>query len=137
MGLDNGIYIKSNKRKITREDLPVIINYPFEKDYNNNVEIIYWRKCWGLRNDVMNTFGWRFASKEQYIFEIDKPEQVLQFIELISSWLNEEKWQEEGDSIWDYNEIRETLIQNIINLAVIYMYMIMYPDVYLEFYDSY
>lgn len=137
MGLDNGIYIKSNKRKITREDLPVIITYPFEKDYNNNVEIIYWRKCWGLRNDVMNTFGWRFASEEQYIFEIDKPEQVLQFIELISSWLNEEKWQEEGDSIWDYNEIRETLIQNIINLAVIYMYMIMYPDVYLEFYDSY
>lgn len=137
MGLDNGIYVKSNKRKITREDLPVIINYPFEKDYNDNVEIIYWRKCWGLRNDVMNTFGWRFAPEEQYIFEIDKPEQVLQFIELISSWLNEEKWQEEGDSIWDYNEMRETLIQNIINLAVIYMYMIMYPDVYLEFYDSY
>ena len=137
MGLDNGIYVKSNKRQITREILPAGINYPFENDYNDEVEIVYWRKNWGLRNAVMNHFGWRLASEEQYKFEIEKPEQVLNFIEIIASFLDEDHWENEGDSIWDYNEIRHVLIQNIINLAMIYTFMLDNPDVYLEFYDSY
>ena len=137
MGLDNGIYVKSNKRQITREILPAGIDYPFENDYNNEVEIVYWRKNWGLRNAVMNYFGWRLASEEQYKFEIEKPEQVLNFIEIIASFLDENRWENEGDSIWDYNEIRHVLIQNIINLAMIYTFMLDNPDVYLEFYDSY
>ena len=117
--------------------LPIGIKYPFEKDYNNEIEIIYWRKNWGLRNCVMNTFGWRIAAEEQWKFTIDKPLQVLDFIEIIASFLDEEKWEEVGASIWSYEEIRPVLIQNIINLAIIYQFMNENPDVYLEFYDSY
>ena len=136
MGLDNGILVKSNKRQLTRNDLPTGIVYPFNEDYQNGIEIIYWRKCWGIRNEIMNTFGWRFID-DQYQFEIDTPEQVFKLIEIIASWLDEKRWDEEGNSIWEYDTMRSTLIANIVNLSMIYIYMFSNPDVYLEFYDSY
>ena len=135
MGLDNGIYIKSNKRKITRDMLPEGIVFPFEKDYGDAVEILYWRKNWGLRNAVINTFGW-FEGSDGY-YEIDTPEQVREFIKIIASFLDEEKWEEDGNSIWSYDEIRDVLVQNIINLAIVYTLMEANPDIYLVFYDSY
>ena len=134
MGLDNGFYVKSNKRKLTRADLPQGIVYPFEKDYNNEIEIVYWRKNWGLRWAVMDHFE---SSVDQYKFNIETPTQVLEFIEIIASFLDKERWENEGDSIWSYEEIRPVLIQNIINLALIYAFMRENPDVYLVFYDSY
>ena len=137
MGLDNGFYVKSNKRTISREMLPNIIDYPFDTDYNNEVEIVYWRKNWGLRNRLMATFDWYKLPVEQYKFEIDNPMQVLTVIEIIASFLDEEKWEDEGNSIWSYTEIRPVLIQNIINLALIHAFMCENPDVFLEFYDSY
>ena len=137
MGLDNGFYVKSNKRTISREMLPNIIDYPFDTDYDNNVEIIYWRKNWGLRNRLMATFDWYKLPVEQNKFEIDNPMQVLTVIEIIASFLNEETWENEGNSIWSYEEIRPVLIQNIVNLAAIHTFMCENPDIYLEFYDSY
>ena len=137
LGLDNGIYVKSNRRNLTREDMPQGIVFPFDKDYTNGIEILYWRKNWGLRNAVMNHFGWRSFSADQYNFNIETPSQVLDFIEIIASFLDEERWEDEGDSIWSYKEIRPVLIQDIINLALIYAFMCENPDVYLVFYDSY
>lgn len=137
VGLDNGFYVKSKKRKITREMLPSVIKYPSNTDYNGNVEIVYWRKNWGLRYGVLDILGKRFAGESEYRFEIDKPETVGQIIELIAMFLNPERWENDGQSIWSADEIRDTLVQNIINLAAIEVFMIENPDVYLEFYDSY
>ena len=137
IGLDNGIYVKSNKRIITREQLPNGIIYPFNEDYEGSVEIAYWRKCWGLRNDIMNTFGWRARPSDEWEFEISTPAQVIDLITLIAKWLDKERWEDEGDSIWEYDDIKNMLIQNIINLSIIQSYMTINPDVYLEFYDSY
>lgn len=136
MGLDNGVLVKSTKRQLTRADLPVGIFYPFEQDYGDGIEIVYWRKCWGLRTDIMNTLGWR-TSLDPYRYEISKPAQVLEFIEVVASWLDEERWEEDGNSIWTYEEIRRNLIHSLVNLGMMYAYMIDNPDVYLEFYDSF
>ena len=137
MGLDNGIYVKSKKRNLTRYDLPEGIAYPFDEDYNGEVEILYWRKNWGLRNAVMNAFGWRAASADQYKFEIDTPDQVIELIKIIVGFMDRETWEEDGDSIWEYDVAINVLKYNIINLAIIAAYMQFNPDVYLEFYDSY
>lgn len=134
LGLDNGIYVKSNKRKITRETLPNVIKYPFDEDYDGEVEIAYWRKCWGIRNEIINTFN---DGKDDCKFTIDTPEQVSDLIKLVASWLDEKKWNEEADSIWEYDEIKDTLVTNVVNLSIVYLYMVSKPDVYLEFYDSY
>ena len=77
------------------------------------------------------------SSVDQYKFNIETPTQVLELIEIIASFLDKERWENEGDSIWSYEEIRPVLIQNIINLALIHTFMCENPDVYLEFYDSY
>ena len=135
MGLDNGFYVKSKKRKITRDMLPDIINYPFEEDYDGDIEIVYFRKCWGIRNGVLDILGKHFS--DEYLFEIDKPEQVLDIIGLLSYFLDPNRWEDEGDSIWSFKEIRAQLIVSIINLAAIEIFMKENPDVYLEFYDSY
>lgn len=135
IGLDNGIYVKSNKRKLTRADLPVGIRYPFGKDYNEQIEILYWRKNWGLRNAVLEHFGTRFT--EDYITEIDTPDKVLDLMEIIVNFMSEEAWEEDGNSIWTYEEILPVLKNNIVTLALMVGYMQENPDVYLEFYDSY
>jgi len=140
MGLDNGFYVKSNKRQLSRADLPMGINYPFDKDYdpNGTPEIIYHRKDWGWRTDIMNSFGWRDSlDSEDWLFNIETPNDVLKLIEITASWLDKERWENEGNSIWDYEEIRPILVRDIANLAIMYGFMLQNPDVYLEFYDSY
>ena len=137
IGLDNGFIVKSNKRQITRDLLPAGIIYPFDKDYEESPEIIYHRKDWGWRNDIMRTFGWWNSSVDQYKFELESPADVLTLIELTTGWLDKERWEDEGNSIWNYEQVRPVLIQNIINLAAIHTFMCENPDVYLEFYDSY
>ena len=137
MGLDNGFYIKSNKRKLTRQDLPAGIIYPFDKDYGEWPEIIYHRKDWGWRNDIMRTFGWWNDCLDHYKFELESPGNVLTLIELTAGWLDKERWEDEGQSIWEYDVARKHLIEDISNLAIIYGWMLNNPDVYLEFYDSF
>lgn len=141
MGLDNGFYVRSNRRVITREDLPCELRYPFEKDYDG-VEVIYHRKDWGWRNSIMKEFGWKdvnmcddIADMKAYL--IETPAQVLKLIEVTASWLNEEKWEDEGDSIWEYESARRHLVEDIINYSILYSFMQQNPDVFLEFYDSY
>ena len=137
MGLDNGFCVKSNRRQLTREDLPEGIRYPFGKDYEGCPEIIYHRKYWGWRNDIMRTFGWWNEPEDHYKFELESPADVLTLIELTAGWLDKERWEDEGSSIWEYDEARSHLVEDIGNLAIIYGWMLQNPDVYLEFYDSY
>lgn len=85
----------------------------------------------------MNSFGWRTLSPDQWKFEIETPEQVLDLIELTAQWLDKDRWEEEGDSIWEFDEEKHFLIRDIANLAIIYGFMKENPDIYLEFYDSY
>ena len=138
MGLDNGFLVKSNRRKLTREDLPKIIQYPFESDYGGEPEIIYWRKCWGLRDVVLDLLDKRSKADDVcgiYVFE--NADQVFEVIKALLPWFDKEHWEEYSNSIWTYSEMENTLKQNVCNLAAIYGFMLQNPDVYLEFYDSY
>lgn len=130
--------MRSNHRKITRAMLPEGLVYPWEEKYDNpeeGVEILYWRKNWGLRNRVVGTFPCEGAS--EYYYTIETPAQVFELIRIIVSFMDKEKWEEDGDSIWDYNDILPVLQQNVINLAIIASFMQNNSDVYLVFYDSY
>ena len=134
MGLDNGIYVKSNSRAITRDMLPIGIEYPFREDWRaGQIHICYWRKCWGLRDNIITYFHGR--SNESII--LDKPSHAIELIKIITKFLDREVWEEDGYSIWEYNEIHDILIRDILNLAFIASFMYRNPDVYLEFYDSF
>ena len=141
MGLDNGFYVKSSRSFLTRDDLPNGIKFPFKQDYGGGIEIVYWRKNWGLRTEVISILVPEEVNYEAdeipYYYYAYKPSQVIEVIEVIASFLDEDKWEEEGRSIWTYEEVRPHLVQDIINLALISVFMEENPDVYLEFYDSY
>ena len=85
----------------------------------------------------MKTFGWYNDLLTQGEFIIDKPVQILTLIELTAQWLDEMRWENEGQSIWEYDEIRPILIRDISNLAILYGFMLNNPDVVVEFYDSF
>ena len=134
MGLDNGVEVKSRHRTITRAMLPSEIVYPFNFG-DNDTEILYWRKNWGLRDKVVETFPLCDDSNWEHIIETSQ--QVFELIKIIVSFMNKETWEEDGDSIWDYDEILPILQRDIINLAIVAAFMKNNPDVYLIFYDSY
>lgn len=137
MGLDNGWYVKSSKRKLTRADLPIGIRYPFSKDYDEeSIEIAYARKWWGLRTDLINHIVWD-EIKDDYLYVIEDPNKLFDIINVITSWMDKEKWESEGNSIWEYEDVKYTLLNWIINFAFLQEYMRQNPDIYLEFYDSY
>lgn len=133
MGLDNGIYVKSNRREITRDILPESLVYPFD---GNDVEIAYWRKCWGLRNNILNVLGTRFA-EDNYESEIDTIEKVQDVMDVIYYFMDKEHWESEGDSIWKYENSIRGLRDDYMNLVIMIEFMKDNPDVYLVFYDSY
>lgn len=133
MGLDNGIYVKSNRREITRDILPESLVYPFD---GNDVEIAYWRKCWGLRNNILNVLGTRFA-EDNYESEIDTIEKVQDVMDVIYYFMDKEHWESEGDSIWEYENSIRGLRDDYMNLVIMIEFMKDNPDIYLVFYDSY
>lgn len=130
MGLDNGFYVRSRKRTLTREDLPSTIEYPWSK--GTDLEIVYWRKYWGLRTEICCSFPY-----DDYHITFNTPEEVKDLIKIIRSWMDPERWEDEGNSIWSYDQARPNLEQSIINLSAICEFMKNNPDIYLDFYDSY
>ena len=140
MGLDNGVVVRSSKRPVIRDMLPKELIYPFEKEYiAGEVEIVYWRKNWNLRNAILSSNAVNSISTNEYEFSIDTPAQVFELIKIIVSFMNKDTWEDDeyGSTIWDYDEILPILQRDIINLAIIASFMKNNPDIYLIFYDSY
>lgn len=135
MGLDNGFYVRSRKRSLTRENLPKEIVFPFSEDIGGPLEIIYWRKNWGLREAVLDIIG--KGDNKTCCWPIDTPKEVFNIVHAIFSFMNEVDWEMKGESIWTYEEIKPTLERDIVNLILMIPFMRENPDVYLEFYDSY
>ena len=115
--------------------LPKELVYAFDRDYDEGFpEINYHRKDWGLRNAIIDYFGGENRICE---YEIETSSQVFDIIRITVSFMDKEKWENEGESIWDYDEVLPRLQQDIINLAIMAAFMKNNPDVYLVFYDSY
>lgn len=138
MGLDNGICVKSDQRKITREMLPAEIEYCWDEKYDteSGPEILYWRKNWDLRNAVLGSNAVTPEKNSDYEYRINTVDQVFEIIKIINFYTNKEIW-EDSDTIWEYEDYLPILQQNIINLTLIASFMKDNPDVYLIFYDSY
>lgn len=98
MGLDNGIRLR---RKDDKE-----VETPFGE------ELCYWRKCWGLRNAIVA----KLHLNKEGGYSILQKEDIVAIARIIIHFIDKDIWEEEGDSIWDYEEddMREKLINNII-----------------------
>lgn len=137
MGLDNGLLIK--KKDGTKIDFSI---FPHELDsenfyeYNDNsMEVIYYRKCWGPRNEIIGKLMGPF-DEEKYEYKVSF-ENLKEIYKIISHFNNKKVWENDGCSIWEYSEMRDKLDQDLTILEWLMDYMRAHDDLEVYFYDSY
>ena len=128
MGLDNGIIL----RDINPKELVVnkLINLDNLED--TSAEICYWRKCWGIRNAIVGKL--HFNDNEESKLDI---EDIPVIIKILFDFYGQTEWEEDADSIWEWDEFKDILRQQIFNLMWLYDYMLEHSNAEVIFYDSY
>ena len=149
MGLDNGIILKTrrplvdadfyneeNERMILSHDMwrmPVEPNEDGWYEY----EICYWRKCWNIRERILNILGGDRGDIGGGYYEDLTTTDILGISDAIYLLLynGAEHWR---DSIWEFEEVVPNLGADIAKLGWLVRFMeknAMSCEV--EFYDSY
>jgi hypothetical protein len=131
MGLDNGITVRGIKGRVPH----YIKDYWANIDTEDEMELAYWRKCWGIRNQILAVLGMNDYSYEKQLDVID----LEVVIELLKCFTKRGYWDEYADSIWTFDEFKDNQKQIIRNLKWLRKYMKRHPKVNVEvkFYDSY
>ena len=135
MGLDNGIQIKRNTSTNSIPELK-----QFELSYDNkhqfDFEICYWRKCYNIRNMVMDVVEGARDNDNSDILTTTDIEKIIHGLQSFNS----ANWQENGGSIWDWDDeeypYSEKIQRDIENLKNLQMLMEKY-DLEVYFYYSY
>lgn len=128
MGLDNGFICKN----IKRDEIPSYVRLPWDCR-DEDVEIAYFRKCWGIRNEILEKLH---VKDDEYKIPVEK-EDIIPIVKILMKYLDREYYDENADSIWEYDEYKENIQHSIINLVWLRVYMETHPDVTCYFYDSY
>ena len=131
MGLDSGICVKRNEKAMNVYSKLKRFEKDWEKKYGYDFEVIYFRKCWNVRALIFSCLG---GGEDNGCTPI-KHEDIPKIIMALKS-LNADNWDEDGGSIWEWEEQKPHIKQYIKNLKYLYRLMDKYDlDVY--FYDSY
>ena len=128
MGLDNGFICKN----IKRDEIPSYVRLPWDCR-DEDVEIAYFRKCWGIRGEIIRLLH---VKDNEYKISVEK-EDIIPIVKILMKYLDREYYDENADSIWEYDEYKENIQHSIINLMWLRVYMETHPDVTCYFYDSY
>ena len=128
MGLDNGFICKN----IKRDEIPSYVRLPWDCR-DEDVEIAYFRKCWGIRGEIIRLLH---VKDDEYKIPVEK-EDIIPIVKILMKYLDREYYDENADSIWEYDEYKENIQHSIINLVWLRVYMETHPDVTCYFYDSY
>ncbi len=130
MGLDNGIRIKG----MSEEDKKKIPYYKKSMCYDSGViEPVYWRKCYGLRDEFVEALH---MDSDTYEKTIDL-EDIPKLISILKPFLAKDYWDQFSDSIWEYEEFFDTIYENLIFLEWLKYYYKEHPEIVVYFYDSY
>lgn len=129
MGLDNGIVVRNGKNKNKRiKDIWEGI------DSGNDIEVAYWRKCWGIRDQILTVLGENLEGEGEYILSAFDLKYI---IKLLKEFTNRSYWNQYADSIWEFDEFKHNQKSIIRNLKKVYRWMKQDPDLEVYFYDSY
>ena len=128
MGLDNGFICKN----IKRDEIPSYVRLPWDCR-DEDVEIAYFRKCWGIRGEIIRLLH---VKDDEYKIPVEK-EDIIPIVKILMKYLDREYYDENADSIWEYDKYKENIQHSIINLMWLRVYMETHPDVTCYFYDSY
>lgn len=135
MGLDNSIVVKRNEYT---NNIPELQRFRQNWDDKNEYDfsIVYYRKCWNIRNDILQLLGKPYP--EEWKLNLTK-DNVDQIIKLLQSY-NSKNFTDGGSCIWDWDDeeypYSEQIQEDIEELKTLRELMDKYNlEVY--FYDSY
>lgn len=126
MGLDNGIIITEYPEHL-QSKLQELTSH------KDNLDLAYWRKCWGIRNAIINNLGFDREGGEYKLTLKHFP--IL--LKILKQFLKKEIWDSKADSIWEYDEMFDRQLQMVINLEKFYDIYKDNPNINVIFYDSY
>ena len=136
MGLDNGIVLKLSSKKVP-EDFPKQdawwIEPQEEVEKRGELSIAYWRKCWDIRGIIL---GVLHAGQEGGNYPVEA-EDLPAIRRGIIKLLNPKIYEDEADSIWEYEERIESELQILLNLMWLENHLKNHPEDSAYFYDSY
>lgn len=138
IGLDNGIFVRSKRRLKLPDFCDDRMVYDREVDSTDGAEIaydhyvLYWRKWWSFRNDVMAECG--FADGD-YEIALDLP--TLQTIADIHHYYNNEEVWNEAESIWSWKDVKDNFQKQEKVFQWLLRFKQLHPEVEIFFYDSY
>lgn len=137
MGLDNGIILKLKENKVP-EDFPSpesLDSFELENvEKKGELEIAYWRKCWGIRAAIIGVL--HMKDSEEWIHSVEA-EDCPALRRALIKFLKPDYWEENADSIWEYDEMFETMLNIILNLKWLERRLKTHPEETAYFYDSY
>ena len=140
MGLDNGLMLHSRNMIKAAERPPKVTSLGGYDDYDGkpmfDYEVLYYRKCWNIRNKVANILDLSRDYVQKYDLSIDDVKQIWHIINELNS---PNTWESQGGSIWTYEEIKDHLDSDLLSLEWLIYYMRNHKeDEYMvEFYDKF
>lgn len=124
MGLDNGIRLGKGRP----DYYPCYVK--LDDRHKNCDDLCYWRKCWNIREDILDIVG---EEDEQYEYILTR-EDVHAIRRALQVYFKYPHWW--SRSIWTWKEIRRHLFYDVVNLWWLERYMKKH-EVEVYFYDSY
>lgn len=136
MGLDNGIVLKLSDKKVPK-DFPEQdawwIDTQEQVGKTGGFHIAYWRKCWDIREIIL---GVLHAGQEGGDYPVEA-EDLPAIRRGIVKLLNPKNYEEQSDSIWEYEERLDGELQILLNLMWLENHLKSHPEDTAYFYDSY
>ena len=126
MGLDNGFVVRK------QEDMPWRVKKLSQDEYSDSFEVAYWRKCWQVRAIVLNILD---GENDEGAYDVSR-EQLLDIIRALTKNIKQ-KWYEYGSPYWEWKDYKINHKSNMRRLRRLAKLMKKYPDIVVEFYDSY
>ena len=96
------------------------------RKYKYDYEPCYWRKCWNIRNKILEiVYAWEPLS-------VDDIDHIIEVLRSFTA----DNWEDEGSCIWEFDEHEENLRNQIQRLGVLRRLM-QEHELEVYFYDSY
>lgn len=135
MGLDNGICVRRNEYTNNIKELRSF-EESWDKEHKYDFDVCYWRKCWNVRHMIMDSIQCAYDGCESEHLTIEHIEKIVRGLKSF----NARNWQDDGGSIWDWDDedwpYSKKIKQDIKNLKYLIELMKKY-DLEVYFYDSY
>jgi hypothetical protein len=135
MGLDNGIMFKIKNKEQFGEIPSWFRRESWEDEHNFDYEILYWRKCWNVRGEILSYLPNTHDEGGSFDMTLDQLQDICKILKGLYTKAN---W-DESRSIWSWDEIKKNYPANLRYACRVLKWLHTKPEgsYQLYFYDSY